>query len=196
MSNELSDRQLEIIEASGRILMEKGILGLTTKNLAHEMNFSESALYRHFKNKEAIILLLICYLSDNINKRFEQIVNSNIEPDEILMELFKSQFSFFKANPHFIVIVLSDGLLDNTLEIKTEILKLMETNAAHFKKAIALGQNSKLFNPEVEAEYLIHFVMGAFRLQMLKWKLADFSFDIEEQGMKTMNNLLTLLKKS
>ena len=40
----ITERQLEIIEASGKILMEKGILGLTTKNLAKEMHFSESAL--------------------------------------------------------------------------------------------------------------------------------------------------------
>ena len=49
MSKNITDRQIEIIEASGKILMEKGILGLTTKNLAQKMNFSESALYRHFK---------------------------------------------------------------------------------------------------------------------------------------------------
>ena len=48
METDLSTRQLEIIEVSGKILMQKGILGLTTKNLAQEMKFSESALYRHF----------------------------------------------------------------------------------------------------------------------------------------------------
>ena len=58
-----SKRQQEIIESAGKLLMEKGIKGLTTKNLAQEMEFSESALYRHFKNKEDIILLFIRFLS-------------------------------------------------------------------------------------------------------------------------------------
>ncbi len=191
----LSDRQLEIIEASGKILMEKGILGLTTKNLAKEMNFSESALYRHFKDKEAIISLLIRFLSDNITSRFEDILQKNITPEEKFIELFKSQFLFFKANPHFIVIVLSDGLLDHSEAIKAEILKLMQTNALAFKKMIVEGQEAKLFNQEIEVEHLVHFVMGTFRLQMLKWKLANFSFDIEKVGMKTMTDLLILLKK-
>ena len=115
---QISDKQKAIIEVSGKILMEKGILGLTTKNLALEMNFSESALYRHFKNKEEIILLLIQYLSNNINERFENILNSNINPEEKYIQLFKSQFDFFNKNPHFIVIVLSDGLMDNSVEIK------------------------------------------------------------------------------
>lgn len=195
MSKNITDRQIEIIEASGKILMEKGILGLTTKNLAQKMNFSESALYRHFKDKEAIISLLISYLSDNITLRFENIVNHGINPEEKFIELFRSQFLFFKANPHFLIIILSDGLMDNSEEIKAQIFKLMQTNAKTFKQIITEGQKAKTFNPEIDAEYLVHFTMGSFRLQMLKWKLANFSFDIEKQGMKTMINLISLFKQ-
>ena len=136
MQTTLTDRQVEIIEASGKILMEKGIMGLTTKNLAKEMNFSESALYRHFKDKETIISLLIRFLSDNITTRFEDILQKDITSEEKFIELFQSQFLFFKANPHFIVIVLSDGLLDHSEAIKSEIMKLMHTNALAFKKMI------------------------------------------------------------
>ena len=192
---QISNKQQAIIEVSGKILMEKGILGLTTKNLALEMNFSESALYRHFKNKEAMILLLIRYLSNNINERFENIINSDINPEEKYIQLFKSQFAFFNKNPHFIAIVLSDGLMDNSKEIKNEVQKLIQINAICYKKVIVRGQNSNIFNNEVDADDLVHFAMGTFRLQMLKWKLSNFSFDIETQGMKTMTNLLTLLKK-
>ena len=42
----ISDRQLEIIEAAGKILTASGISGLTIKNLAKEMKFSESAIYK------------------------------------------------------------------------------------------------------------------------------------------------------
>ena len=191
----LSEKQKAIIEASGKLLMRKGVLGLTTKNLAQEMNFSESALYRHFKNKDHIVLLLIQFLSNNISERFEAILNSSTNPEEKFTQIFGSQFEFFNKNPHFIVIILSDGLMDNSPEIKNEILQLIQTNAASFKNVIVQGQNEQLFNQEIEADSLVHFAMGTFRLQMLQWKLSNFSFDIEEQGMKTMKKLLTLLKK-
>lgn len=194
MKIDLSERQLEIIEVSGKILMQKGVGGLTTKNLAQEMNFSESALYRHFKDKEEIIMHLISYLSQNINERFENIINTNAEAEEKFNQLFKSQFSFFKHNPHFIVIVLSEGLLDNSEKIKNTILNLIKTNSVAINKVITQGQDSKLFDPTIESEYLVHFIMGTFRLQMLKWKLANFEFDIEKKGIETMTNLLTLIK--
>ncbi len=195
MAKSLTDRQLEIIEASGKLLMEKGILGLTTKNLASEINFSESALYRHFKDKEAILIHLIRYLSENINQRFEQIVISDLPIQDKLPALFQSQFSFFKANPHFIVIILSDGLIDSSDNIKSEIQNLMRTNAKTFTSILKEGQTKEIYNQGIDVEYLVHFTMGSFRLQMLKWKLSNFSFDIEEQGMKTMSNFLQLIKK-
>ena len=195
MVDKTSKRQQEIIESAGKLLMEKGIKGLTTKNLAIEMEFSESALYRHFKNKEDIILLLIHFLSENINLRFETILKAENNAEEKFLALFLSQFQFFKKNPHFIVIVLSDGLMDNSEDIKKSIKKLIETNFAALKKIMTDGQESKLFNQEMEADSLVHFAMGTFRLQMLQWKLSNFNFDIEIKGMKTMTDLLTLLKK-
>ena len=58
----ISDRQLEIIEAAGKILTASGVSGLTIKNLAKEMKFSESAIYRHFTSKEEIIIALLEFL--------------------------------------------------------------------------------------------------------------------------------------
>ncbi|GEM54093.1 TetR family transcriptional regulator [Flavobacterium branchiophilum NBRC 15030 = ATCC 35035] len=191
----LTARQIEIIEASGKILMQKGVKGLTTKSLALEMNFSESALYRHFKDKEAIISLLIRYLSHNIKERFSNIVQQHLDPEQKLLALFASQFTFFKDNPHFIVIVLSDGILDNSESIKQEIMSLMQTNASIFKQIIAAGQQDHIFRSDLDLPFFVHVTMGTFRLQMLQWKLSNFSFDIEQKGMQTMQNLLVLYKK-
>ena len=190
----LSERQLEIIKASGKILMESGIVGLTTKNLAREMHFSESALYRHFKNKEAIVTLLIAYLSENITQRFDAIINTKQSPEEKFTTLFKSQFSYFKQNPCFINIVLSDGLIDNSDEVKNAIQQLLQTNFIRFNSLIKEGQETGVFRTVIASEELVHIVMGTFRLQMLKWKLASFEFDIEVQGQKTMNSILALIK--
>lgn len=59
MIEEITDRQQEIIEAACKILTASGVGGLTIKNLAKEMQFSESAIYRHFASKEEIIISLL-----------------------------------------------------------------------------------------------------------------------------------------
>ena len=89
IKNEISNRQLEIIEVSGKILIEKGIKGLTTKTVASEMNFSESAIYRHFKSKEEILVALLSLLKQNMNKR----LTSEIKPQNTSAENFKAVFT-------------------------------------------------------------------------------------------------------
>ncbi len=190
-----SERQINIIETSGKIIIEKGIAGLTTKNLAQEMNFSESALYRHFKDKEDIILLLIKFLSNNVKERFEPILASELGPEEKLKQLFKSQLSFFNSNPHFIVIILCDLMLDSSENIRNEILKLMENNVKTIKGVVTQGQKKDVFKSEINPEYIVHFLVGSFRLLVLNWKVARFQYNIESQGMKTMNHLIQLIKK-
>ena len=91
MIDSTSKRQQEIIESAGKLLMQKGVKGLTTKNLALEMNFSESALYRHFKNKEDIIVLLLDYLGSNIKERL------NIISEKKLKESFKNLVLYFAS---------------------------------------------------------------------------------------------------
>ena len=195
ITNEISNRQLEIIEVSGKILIEKGIKGLTTKTVASKMNFSESAIYRHFKSKEEILDALLSLLKQNMNKR----LTSEIKPQNTSAENFKavftSQFNYFKKNPHFVVAVLSDGLLDESEEIKTIILQLMQNKMQLLAQILEQGKQTNEFTSEISTEDLLPIILGSFRFQILKWKLSNFQYDITTEGNKTIDNLLALIQK-
>ena len=55
MTTNFTARQLQIIQESITLIAEKGIQGLTMKNLASAIGVSEPALYRHFKSKNDIL---------------------------------------------------------------------------------------------------------------------------------------------
>lgn len=192
----ISSRQLEIIEAAGKILTREGVGGLTIKNLAKEMEFSESALYRHFTSKEEIIIALIGYLTVNLNERVGTIVRQNIAADEKLTQLFKSQLEYFRTNPHFVVAVFSDGLLDESERINEAIYNLMGTMMHHLLPVIIEGQDRGIFTNRVEADALLHIIMGTFRLEMYKWRITGFGFDIIEEGNAMISQVMLLVKKS
>jgi TetR/AcrR family transcriptional regulator, fatty acid metabolism regulator protein len=195
MTKELSNRQLEIIEASGKILMTKGIKGLTTKNLAAEMNFSESALYRHFKSKEDIVVLLLSYLANNIEERITRFAATDTTAKEDLVALFKSQFHFFQHHPHFIVAILSEGLFDETEKIYEQMMKIVSLKTAILMKIIAKGQASNEFTTEIKTPDIVHILMGSFRLTMLKWKISKFQLNIEQAGNYIILQNIQLISK-
>ncbi len=191
---EIKERQLEIIEAAGEILTESGIVGLTTKNLAAKMGFAESALYRHFKGKEEINLTMLRYLSMDMDSRLTNAVSDIDSPTEKLKAAFNNQFEFFKKNPHFLVAIFSDGLLEESKAINEAILQIMGTKRKHLLQIIQQGQKQKQFTDALSADELVHIIMGSFRLHMLQWRLSGFSFDLKLKGNKLMANLLTLIQ--
>jgi TetR/AcrR family fatty acid metabolism transcriptional regulator len=195
MIDTTSKRQQEIIESAGKLLMEKGIKGLTTKNLAIEMAFSESALYRHFKNKEDIIVLLLDYLGSNIKERLDIISENDSTSEEKLKQLFSSQFHFFSKNPHFVVAILSEGLFDESEKINQSILKVIQYKMQLIAKIIEDGKQNNEFTNSLETEEILHIIIGSFRMMMLKWKFSKFEIDLINHGNKIMDTTIKLLSK-
>lgn len=191
---EIKERQLEIIEAAGEILTESGLAGLTTKNLAAKMGFVESALYRHFNGKEEIIVTMLQYLADDMDKRLTACVAEIDDPVEKLKAVFNDQFDFFGKHPHFLVAVFSEGLLEESKNINAAIMLLMATKRKHLLPIIKQGQLEGIIKTSASAEDILHIIMGSFRLHMLQWRITNFSFDVKQKGNKLMTSILTLIK--
>lgn len=190
----MTNRQLEIIEAAGKILSTAGVGGLTIKNLSKEMKFSESAIYRHFKSKEDIVLALLDYLAENMNLRYSKVIKEELSAEENFKMLFKSQFTFFAEHPHFIASVFSDGLMEESKRINEAILKIMMTKMKFLLPIIKAGQQRGEFTNEITAEEMVNVILGTMRLQMFKWRVGNFKFDIARAGDNMIHTLLTLIR--
>ena len=193
-NNSISDRQFEILEAAGKILSTSGVGSLTIKNLAQEMKFSESAIYRHFTSKEEIVLVMLGYLAEDLDKRLQKAISNHKNPLENLESIFLEQFAFFAKYPHFVVAVFSDGLMEASQNINAAILRIMQVKMKHLLPVLMQGQQQGSFTNAITAEELMHIIMGSFRLQMFKWRVANFQFDIEQQGGDMLHTVLTLIK--
>jgi AcrR family transcriptional regulator len=191
----ITNRQLEIIEAAGKILTAAGVGGLTIKNLAKEMNFSESAIYRHFASKQDIILAMLEYLAKNMDSRYDLAITADQSVEEKFVNLFISQITFFKSHPYFVVAVFSDGLMEESNKVNDTIHKIMSVKMKHLKPIIIEGQRNQIFTDSIAADELLNVVMGSFRLFMFKWRIAEFKYDLEKPGKNLIQTLLTLLKK-
>jgi TetR/AcrR family transcriptional regulator, fatty acid metabolism regulator protein len=192
----ITDRQLEIIQAAGKLLASKGMSGLTVKTLAAEMGFVESALYRHFKSKDDILVLMLEYLYQNIQERFEPILTQDIDAKAKLVQIFDSQFRYFRDNPHFVIVVLSDGLIDESEGMRNQIIKMFLYKIQIINELVSQCITHGKMQPVLAQETLIHFLMGGFRLTMFKWKTLKFSFDLVNEGNQMIDDFFTLVTQN
>lgn len=190
----ITNRQLDIIEAAGKVIMQKGLASLTTKNLATELKISEGTLYKHFKSKMEIISNMLEFLSKNIDERLSKITAIEANPEEKLLEIFNSQFQYFAQNPHFVVAILSEGLWDDNKQINEKIVQLINTKRKFLITILEEGKTKNIFTNNIETNQLVMIIMGSFRLQILLWKFSSFQFDLVKQGNVLMQNAIQLIK--
>lgn len=175
---EIKPRQLEIIEVAGKLLTRSGINGLTIKNLAYEMNFSEGAIYRHFKNKEEIILTLLRYLHENVREILRKAPEED-DFEEALTSLFVKLARYFKENPYYVVAVFSEGLMDESARVSEKIMVLIGTLMTHVQLIVQEGQKRNQIVNSIDAKQIAHIITPSFRHQMFRWKMSNFTTDIE-----------------
>lgn len=191
---DIKPRQLEIIEAAGKLLSTSGISGLTIRNLAFEMNFSESAIYRHFSSKEEIIITLLRYLSKSIDKILKESFKSD-DFEKDFTALFRKLSIFFKKNPFYVVTVFSERRINENDRIGEKIIQLMNNLTKYIQAVIKEGQKRDVITNSHTPEQIAQIIIPAYQHQMFKWKINNFESDIVRSSDSLSNSLLELLKK-
>ena len=191
---DIKPRQLEIMEAAGQLMTESGYAALTTKRLAERMGFSEPALYRHFKNKEEILLTMLHYLAASMEERLTEVTACVSDPSERVEAMFDSHFRFFTQYPHFLMAIFASGVLDQTPALDKGITDLMDVKRRHLLATIKEGQVKGVFTDAFPAEMLTMIAMGTFRLHMLRWRMSGRSFDLKKKGRILMKVVVELIR--
>ena len=190
----MTNRQYEIIQAAGIVLTRSGISGLTIKNIAHQMDFSESAIYRHFTSKEKIVVAMLEYLAVNMEERCQKEIRSDRNADKNLLSIFQNQIDYFKAHTYFVSVVFSDGLLEESERINEKIIEVMKVKHNLLYQVIEQGKDQSIFNDDMETDIIVDIIMGSFRLQMYRWKASGFTIDIDSKVDDILRQMIQFIK--
>jgi hypothetical protein len=116
-------------------------------------------------------------------------------PQKRFKALFHTQFAFFHKHQHLVIAIFSEGLLMENQYINIAIIKLLNLNMKYLMPILMEGQQKGDFINNITTEELMHIVMGAFRFRMLKWRIANFQFDINRYGGFMIQSLLTIITR-
>src|SRR5690606_16678764 len=123
-----TDRQVQIIEESMRLIAEKGIQGFTIKNVSKAIGISEPAIYRHFESKTAILVAIL----DNFKEMAGMM--SLLYSDKKLLAVDKIAFIFFRMldvfieQPTHISVVFAEEIFKNDSMLKNKINEIQNLN--------------------------------------------------------------------
>ena len=194
MALEMSNRQKQIINVSLELIAESGIQGLTIKNLAKKIGFSESAIYRHYTCKIQILIAILNYFKENRERLYADELNSNETAISKINHLLLNQYQFFTQSPSIVAVIFSEEFFRNEKILAEKVLDIFNNNFNVLFQIIKAGQEKGELRNDVEAEHLVNIILGTLRLFVKKWQMSNYSFDLVKKGNELSATIIILLQ--
>lgn len=191
---QFSKRQIEIIDAATGLICEKGIQNLTTKNLAAEMNFSEPALYRHFKDKTDILKSVLVHYTSQMKSSVEKIITENSLGAEKVEKLMSFQFTHFANNPSVVMTIFSEASFQYNDTLSNAVLGILNQKKLLLEEIILIGQKDQSIRLDFNPSQLADIIMGSMRFTILRWRLNEFNFNLTQEGNELWLTIEKILK--
>lgn len=190
-----TERQQEIISIALDLINEKGIQGLTIKNLSKKLGITEPAIYRHFENKIQILVALLDLLKKNTNGIFQAELNSDEPAVHKIERLFEKHFKSFAEMPSLASVVFSEEIFRNEEKLISKISEVIDHNNKTLLAILTEGQQNDEIRNDIVAGHLVIFIMGALRLFVKRWQFSGFAFNLEKEGAKLIESVKRIISK-
>ncbi|RJO77167.1 TetR/AcrR family transcriptional regulator [Nocardia panacis] len=106
-----AERRRQLLAAGARLIAERGYLGMRLDDLGAAAGISGPAVYRHFPNKEALLVELLVGVSRRLLDGGRAVVAQRDTPEQVLTGLIDFHLDFAFGEPELIRI--QDRDLDN-----------------------------------------------------------------------------------
>ncbi|NQU31905.1 MAG: TetR/AcrR family transcriptional regulator [Bacteroidetes bacterium] len=191
----LSDRQQQIIEESIKIIDDKGIQGLTIKNLSKAIGISEPGIYRHFGSKTEILLTILDSIKEMaimLSGIMETYEGTAVEK---IGFMFSKMLDLFSETPSLVSVIFSEEIFKNEEVLKIRIVEIVNLHAQTIEVIISQGQIEGNVRNDIDKKSLALMAMGTLRLIVKKWDLNNHNFNLKNEGGKMIEVLSKVLGK-
>ncbi|MHB8811340.1 MAG: TetR/AcrR family transcriptional regulator [Desulfobulbaceae bacterium] len=103
-------RQDQIVEAAFQMLSENANRRLNIKDIAERIGMAPSALYRHFRNRDAVISAVLEHIRTKLYKNVEAVRQGGDNAEERLRELLARHIRLIRERHGIPRILFSDEL--------------------------------------------------------------------------------------
>lgn len=192
--NMLTNRQFEIIDTAINIIAERGIQGLTIKNLAKEIGISEPGIYRHFESKTDILLALLANFEEMLSVMDQSAKAKEENTLDKIKFLFSRIVDIFSEEPGRISVVFSEEIFKNDPKLKEKIVHIMNDKISSLGDILLEGQRKGEIRKDIDHYTLAMIIVGSLRLMVKKWDMTNQTVNLREEGEKLVNGLTLILK--
>lgn len=177
------------------LLAKGGIHELTMRNIADEIGVSEPAIYRHFSNKQEILLQVLRAFQAERKKEIEKISSLDGDSFARLHALWLGRLNDFSQNADLIPLIFSEEIFRSEKKIYSIIRAIMSQHENLVVMLIKSGQAASQIRQDISAETLAFIFLSTLRSFILHWYRESQKFSLTGEGEATYTAVQAMLRR-
>ncbi len=184
-------RQDMIIDEAINIIHSSGYQSLSIRELAKQVKISEPAIYRHFLNKEDIILGILNRMMDFDHLLEKDILKQKTTQDKI-RHFILFHFEFLEKKKEMTSVLFAEEMFDQSDILRQRLIFIIQKRKNLLNSILQESRvNGEIV--EIDNKDLISLILGLIRMIVLEWKLGNFTFSLTERGKSIIKMLDKLI---
>ncbi|HOO56985.1 MAG TPA: TetR/AcrR family transcriptional regulator [bacterium] len=182
-----TDRKDDIKEALIKILETDGVKGLTTARIAEEVGFSDAAIFKYFKNKDAILDYALQDMLDIIKEIVNDIDTEFSDPMEKILNFAQLLLTELELKPGFYRLIYSDELHIGNEDLMSKLREVARVMYEASNKFIIEAIKQGRIIDNIDVEWLSMGLYGCIHSAFMAKILLGKKESIKDMAMKMMN---------
>ncbi|EHQ87947.1 TetR/AcrR family transcriptional regulator [Desulfosporosinus youngiae] len=184
-----------LIIAAIEVISERGLQGLTTKEVAKRQGISESTIFKHYKTKNELLLAVLDHFSQFDQAIIESMEDKKHHPIEAIIYFVDSYVTYYANYPQITAIIHTyEGFLREP-QLSKRIKEIFNNRLSTMQLLIEEAKAHREFKADLDSEHLAGIIIGLERLISLKWRINNYNFSLRDHTLSALKMQLDLLSK-
>ncbi len=192
MTNKLIHRKERIIISTIEVLDRVGIQNLSTKLIAQQEGVSEGTLFRHFKNKDEILLATIDHFGQFDHAIMATCRQQDLAGLDAIRCFFRALAEYYQNYPQITALNQLYGELMYDEALLGKIEALISKREDFIGQMLDQAKSEKSISSESDSSTMAEMILDVATGIILKWRWQEYTFSIKEETMARIEILIGL----
>ncbi len=175
-------RQHQIAAAARDIITEGGLTSLTVNELAARVGVTEAALYKHVRNKDEILLLLVSEIRESLFNAISEATSTDRNSLEKLEHMLQLHLSYAETRRGVSFVIISESLRFGIPEVKVAARRLVDEYVGLVAQILEEGQTDGEVDGAIDSEAAAVMFFGMVEASVTRWLFDESLHPLAEKG--------------
>jgi len=188
-------RKERIILTVIEIINDLGIQGLSTREIAKRQEISEGTLFKHFKNKNEILLSVLEHYSQYDMDIIQSIRLKELCFGDAVKYFINSYVEYYENYPEITAITQIYEVLANDPKLVEKVLEIYNVRHDFIVEVVDNAKKSGELSTNIDSICLSETILGFSNAICLRWRFEKFNFSLQKQTMSGIDAIIEAFSK-